>query len=96
MCWIMIRQYALQNDGAIFPSYDELQKLLSSPGSGQASRDTVSRALTMLRLTGWLSLCKRVRDNGGRVSRESVEYFSTQSQAEHALKQGTWSQREQA
>ncbi len=31
MCWIMIRQYALQNDGAIFPSYDELQKLLSSP-----------------------------------------------------------------
>ncbi|ECQ8981385.1 helix-turn-helix domain-containing protein [Salmonella enterica subsp. enterica] len=67
MCWIMIRQYALQNDGAIFPSYDELQKLLSSPGSGLASRDTVSRALTMLRLTGWLSLCKRVRDTGGRV-----------------------------
>ncbi|HAF1609353.1 TPA: helix-turn-helix domain-containing protein [Salmonella enterica] len=67
MCWIMIRQYSLQNDGAIFPSYDELQKLLSSPGAGQASRDTVSRALTMLRLTGWLSLCKRVRDAGGRV-----------------------------
>ncbi|EAT4156053.1 helix-turn-helix domain-containing protein [Salmonella enterica] len=67
MCWIMIRQYALQNDGAIFPSYDELQKLLSSPGSGLASRGTVSRALTMLRLTGWLSLCKRVRDAGGRV-----------------------------
>lgn len=67
MCWIMIRQYALQNDGAIFPSYDDLQKLLSSPGSGLASRDTVSRALTMLRLTGWLSLCKRVRDTGGRV-----------------------------
>ncbi|ECF8073985.1 helix-turn-helix domain-containing protein [Salmonella enterica] len=67
MCWIMIRQYALQNDGAIFPSYDELQKLLSSPCSGLASRDTVSRALIMLRLTGWLSLCKRVRDTGGRV-----------------------------
>ncbi|EAA6925143.1 hypothetical protein ORE12_002282 [Salmonella enterica subsp. enterica serovar Newport] len=32
----------------------------------------------------------------GPVSRESVEYFSTQSHAEHALKQGTWSQREQA
>ncbi|EGG7906271.1 helix-turn-helix domain-containing protein, partial [Salmonella enterica] len=31
------------------------------------SRGTVSRALTMLRLTGWLSLCKRVRDSGGRV-----------------------------
>ncbi|EOM8119706.1 STY4528 family pathogenicity island replication protein [Salmonella enterica] len=67
IAWMMIRQYALQNDGAIFPSYDELQQLLASPGSGLASRDTVSRALTMLRLTGWLSLCKRVRDSGGRV-----------------------------
>ncbi|EBR2745230.1 helix-turn-helix domain-containing protein [Salmonella enterica] len=67
VAWMMIRQYALQNDGAIFPSYDELQQLLASPGSGQASRDTVSRSLTMLRLTGWLSLCKRVRDTGGRV-----------------------------
>lgn len=67
IAWMFIRQYALQNDGAIFPSYDELQQLLASPGSGLASRDTVSRALTMLRLTGWLSLCKRVRDSGGRV-----------------------------
>ncbi|EHT3572130.1 helix-turn-helix domain-containing protein [Salmonella enterica] len=67
VAWMMIRQYALQNDGAIFPSYDELQQLLASPGSGQASRGTVSRALTMLRLTGWLSLCKKVRDEQGRV-----------------------------
>ncbi|EGK0895591.1 helix-turn-helix domain-containing protein, partial [Salmonella enterica] len=52
VAWMMIRQYALQNDGAIFPSYDELQQLLASPGSGLASRGTVSRALTMLRLTG--------------------------------------------
>ncbi|EAS7573447.1 helix-turn-helix domain-containing protein [Salmonella enterica] len=67
IAWMMIRQYALQNDGAIFPSYDELQQLLASPGAGLASRDTVSRALTMLRLTGWLSLCKKVRDGKGRV-----------------------------
>lgn len=67
VAWMMIRQYALQNDGAIFPSYDELQQLLASPGSGLASRGTVSRALTMLRLTGWLSLCKKVRDGKGRV-----------------------------
>ncbi|EAS1943398.1 hypothetical protein G3F94_004420 [Salmonella enterica subsp. enterica] len=33
---------------------------------------------------------------GGPVSRESVEYFATHFQAERALKQGTWSQREQA
>ncbi|EIS0299427.1 helix-turn-helix domain-containing protein [Salmonella enterica] len=67
IAWMMIRQYALQNDGAIFPSYDELQQLLASPGAGLASRGTVSRALTMLRLTGWLSLCKKVRDGKGRV-----------------------------
>jgi len=67
IAWMMIRQYALQNDGAIFPSYDELQQLLASPGAGQASRGTVSRALMMLRMTGWLSLCKKVRDAQGRV-----------------------------
>ncbi|MGT1662802.1 STY4528 family pathogenicity island replication protein, partial [Salmonella enterica subsp. enterica serovar Typhimurium] len=32
-----------------------------------ASRETVRRALLMLRLTGWLSLCKRVRDKSGRI-----------------------------
>lgn len=67
IAWMMIRQYAMQNDGAIFPSYDDLQQLLASPGMGKASRHTVSRALTMLRLTGWLSLCKKVRDAQGRV-----------------------------
>ncbi|ECL7237794.1 helix-turn-helix domain-containing protein [Salmonella enterica subsp. enterica] len=67
IAWMMIRQYALRNDGAIFPSYDELQQLLASPGAGLASRGTVSRALMMLRLTGWLSLCKKVRDGKGRV-----------------------------
>ncbi|HFW3715879.1 TPA: hypothetical protein ACLGWU_003373 [Salmonella enterica] len=36
------------------------------------------------------------QNEDGPVSRESVEYFSTQSLAEHALEQGTWSQREQA
>ncbi|VTP78997.1 Uncharacterised protein [Leclercia adecarboxylata] len=53
--------------GAVFPSYDELQLQLASPGKGKASRETVSRVLLMLRITGWLSLCKRVRDDKGRV-----------------------------
>ncbi|EXU76750.1 STY4528 family pathogenicity island replication protein [Erwinia mallotivora] len=65
--WVMIRLYAQQNDGAVFPTYDELQVQLASAHSDKASRDTVSRVLLMLRLTGWLSLCKRVRDNLGRV-----------------------------
>ncbi|MBJ5505621.1 helix-turn-helix domain-containing protein, partial [Salmonella enterica subsp. enterica serovar Derby] len=44
-----------------------LQVQLASPGKGKASRETVSRVLLMLRITGWLSLCKRVRDDKGRV-----------------------------
>ncbi|HAV9751941.1 TPA: helix-turn-helix domain-containing protein [Escherichia coli] len=67
MAWMMIRLYAQNNEGAIFPTYDELQLQLASPGKGKASRETVSRVLLMLRITGWLSLCKRVRDDKGRV-----------------------------
>lgn len=65
--WMMIRLYAQNNEGAVFPTYDELQLQLASPGKGKASRETVSRVLLMLRITGWLSLCKRVRDDRGRV-----------------------------
>lgn len=65
--WMMIRLYAQQNQGAVFPTYDELQQQLATPFNGRASRETVSRVLLMLRLTGWLSLCRRVRDNRGRV-----------------------------
>lgn len=65
--WVMIRLYAQQNEGAVFPTYDELQVQLASAHSEKASRDTVSRVLLMLRLTGWLSLCKRVRDDRCRV-----------------------------
>lgn len=65
--WMMIRLYAQQNHGAVFPTYDELQLQLASPFKGQASRETVGRVLLMLRLTGWLSLCRRVRDKSGRI-----------------------------
>lgn len=67
MGWIIIRLHALSNDGAVFPSYEELQLQLATPGKGKASKETVSRILLMLRITGWLSLCKRVRDEKGRV-----------------------------
>lgn len=70
VAWMMIRLYAQQNQqnqGAMFPTYDELQLQLASPFKGKASRETVSRVLLMLRLTGWLSLCRRVRDSKGRV-----------------------------
>ncbi|BFI52556.1 Uncharacterised protein [Yersinia similis] len=65
--WVMIRLYAQQHEGAIFPTYNELQLQLASPHAEKASRETISRALLMLRITGWLSLCKRVRDTHGRV-----------------------------
>ena len=67
MAWVMIRMYAQQNGGAVFPTYDELQVQLALPHSDKASRETISRTLLMLRLTGWLSLCKRVRDKSGRI-----------------------------
>lgn len=67
MGWIIIRLHALSNDGAVFPSYEELQLQLATPGKGKASKETISRILLMLRITGWLSLCKRVRDEKGRV-----------------------------
>ncbi|MDC9606961.1 STY4528 family pathogenicity island replication protein [Xenorhabdus griffiniae] len=67
LTWMMIRLYAQQNDGATFPTYDELQLQLASPNNKKASRETISRALLVLRVTGWLSLCRRVRDNSGCI-----------------------------
>lgn len=60
----------LNNDGVTaFPTYDELRPYLASmPGAAQASHETVARALTLLRLTRWLSLVRRRRDpRTGRI-----------------------------
>lgn len=55
----------LLNDDGItsFPTYDQLRPWLASmPCGAQASHETVARALTLLRLTRWLSLVRRRRD----------------------------------
>ncbi|EAV3918211.1 helix-turn-helix domain-containing protein [Salmonella enterica] len=67
--WQVIRMQAQENGGAVFPSYSELQVQLSNrPLDEKASRSTVSRALLMLRLTRWLSLCHKARDRvSGRI-----------------------------
>ncbi|EDK0650579.1 STY4528 family pathogenicity island replication protein [Salmonella enterica] len=67
--WQVIRMQAQDNGGAVFPSYSELQVQLSNrPQDEKASRSTVSRALLMLRLTRWLSLCHKARDRvSGRI-----------------------------
>lgn len=55
----------LLNDDGItaFPTYEQLRPYLTSmPCAPKASHETVARALTLLRLTRWLSLARRRRD----------------------------------
>jgi hypothetical protein len=60
----------LNDDGVTaFPTYDQIRPYLASvPCAAQASHETVARALTLLRLTRWLSLVRRRRDpRTGRI-----------------------------
>ncbi|NMG56335.1 STY4528 family pathogenicity island replication protein [Aromatoleum aromaticum] len=60
----------LNDDGVTaFPTYDQLRPYLASmPCAAQASHETVARALTLLRLTRWLSLVRRRRNpKNGRI-----------------------------
>ncbi|MDR6575937.1 STY4528 family pathogenicity island replication protein [Pseudomonas extremaustralis] len=59
----------LQGQGVVTPRYEDLQPYLSSvPYGAQASRETIARVLTMLRLTRWLSLVSRGREQvSGRL-----------------------------
>ncbi|MGP0148064.1 STY4528 family pathogenicity island replication protein [Pseudomonas oryzihabitans] len=45
-----------------FPTYEQLRPYLGNNPGRPASRETVAKALTVLRLTRWLSLGRRVRD----------------------------------
>ncbi|MFZ4823914.1 hypothetical protein CQW32_04645 [Pseudomonas putida] len=67
--WQIVR-LMLNTDGVTaFPTYDQLRPYLAStPCAQQASYETVARALTLLRLTRWLSLVRRRRDpKTGRI-----------------------------
>jgi len=60
----------LNDDGiTAFPTYEQLRPwLASTPCAGPASHETVARALTILRLTRWLSLVRKRRDpRTGRI-----------------------------
>ena len=59
----------LQGQGVVTPRYEDLQPYLSSvPYGASASRETIARVLTILRLTRWLSLVSRGRDQlSGRL-----------------------------
>jgi len=67
--WQVFRMM-LNDDGVTaFPTYEQLRPYLASmPCSGKASDETVARALTLLRLTRWLSLVRHRRDpETGRI-----------------------------
>jgi hypothetical protein len=61
--WAVIRLMLNQDGVTAFPSYAQLRPFLATaPGSQNASDETVARALTVLRLTRWLSLARHRRD----------------------------------
>ncbi|TCV62215.1 STY4528 family pathogenicity island replication protein [Pseudomonas fluorescens] len=66
--WQVFR-FMLKGQGVVTPRYEDLQPYLSSvPYGASASRETIARVLTTLRLTRWLSLVSRGRDpRSGRL-----------------------------
>lgn len=67
--WQVLRLQLQSDVVTAFPTYDQLRPYLASmPCAAQASHETVARALTLLRLTRWLSLVRRRRDpKTGRI-----------------------------
>ena len=67
--WQVFRLQINDDGVTAFPTYDQLRPYLASmPCGTQASHETVARALTLLRLTRWLSLVRRRRDpKTGRI-----------------------------
>lgn len=59
--WAVIRTQADPQRGTAFPSYATIGRL-----ANVGSDATVSRAIAILRLTRWLTLCARARDGWGR------------------------------
>lgn len=67
--WQVFRLLLNQDGITAFPTYDQLSPFLASmPCKPKASHETVARALTILRLSRWLSLVRRQRDpKTGRI-----------------------------
>ena len=61
-CWQVFRLLVNEDGLTAFPTYDQLRPYLGMNPGKLASRETVSKALTVLRLTRWLSLGRRVRN----------------------------------
>ncbi|MBR9910306.1 MAG: helix-turn-helix domain-containing protein [Gammaproteobacteria bacterium] len=64
LVWMVIMLHARETGGrAAFPSYETLARQ-----ANVASTATLSRAIAILRLTRWLTLCARVRQQSGRFT----------------------------
>lgn len=63
---------ACQNKQTVTISYEQLSPYIASnPHTKKSSHDTIAKALTLLRLTGWLSLHDRKRDKDGQIERNT-------------------------
>ncbi|TCL02207.1 MULTISPECIES: STY4528 family pathogenicity island replication protein [Sodalis] len=61
--WQVFRLLLNEDGITVLPTYNQLAPWLASmPCAARASHETVARALTLLRLTRWLSLVRRRRD----------------------------------
>lgn len=67
--WQVLRLHITGEGVTAFPSYEQLRPFLATmPCGARASCETIARALTVLRLTRWLSLVRRRRDaRSGRL-----------------------------
>ncbi|UMZ10621.1 hypothetical protein I9018_24500 [Pseudomonas sp. MPFS] len=61
-CWQVFRLLINEDGITAFPTYDQLRPYLGMTPGKHASRETVAKALTVLRLTRWLSLGRKVRN----------------------------------
>ena len=59
--WTIIRHHAEPGKPTAFPTYQEIALAANVKSSA-----TIARAIMILRLTRWISLCARVRDGQGR------------------------------
>lgn len=66
--WQMMRMLVNPDRTTAVPTYDELQPLLRGAPGQKASRATVARVIAILRLTRWVSLGHRARnEKNGRI-----------------------------
>ncbi|ETK13592.1 MULTISPECIES: STY4528 family pathogenicity island replication protein [Pseudomonas] len=61
-CWQVFRLLVNEDGITAFPTYEQLRPYLGMTPGKHASRETVAKALTVLRLTRWLSLGRTVRN----------------------------------